>query len=80
MQNKLCKHEEDHLKLMDMAEGPHNGVHGSILCEAAALSSLQQVLLSLVVGMVVDGPGATKRYGFQIEKFSSVLQMKPQTP
>lgn len=48
---------------MDTAEGPHIGVHGSPLYEAAVLSLLQQVLASMVVGELVEDPGTVLHMG-----------------
>lgn len=48
---------------MDAAEGPHVGVHGCPLIEAAVLSSLQQVLTSTVAGELVEDPGTVQHLG-----------------
>lgn len=48
---------------MHSAEGPHVGVHGCPLVEAAVLSSLQQVLTSAVVGKLVEDPGTLLHVG-----------------
>lgn len=44
-------------------EGPHIGVHGCPLSEAAVLSSLQQVLASAVVWKLVEDPGTILHVG-----------------
>lgn len=48
---------------MDAFQGPHIGVDGGPLCEAAVLSSLQQVLAPAVVGPLVEDPGAVLHLG-----------------
>lgn len=48
---------------MDMAEGPHVGVHGCPFVEVAVLSSLKQVLTSTVVRELVEDPGAVLHLG-----------------
>lgn len=48
---------------MDAAKGPHVGVHGCPLCEAAVLPSLQQVLSSTVVGKLIENPGTVLHLG-----------------
>ena len=48
---------------MDVADGPHIGVHGCPLDKAAVLSLLQQVLASTVVGELVEDPGTVLHMG-----------------
>lgn len=61
---------------MDAAEGSHVGVHGCPLVETAVLSPLQQVLMTPVVGKLVEDPGAVLHLGrVNLSKVPAVEQV-----
>lgn len=51
------------LKVGNLAERAHIGVWACPFCEAAVLSSFQQVLVSTVVGKLVEDPGTILHLG-----------------
>lgn len=46
------------LELCDHAEGPHSRGGGAPVCKAVVLATFQEVLVSVVVGLLVEDPRA----------------------